>query len=65
MLKRSFWDGLAIGAAVGMIFGVLMLSRRKRMGPMERTKVLVGRTARQALRRAQGTIGRMAGRFAD
>ncbi|HHW18900.1 MAG TPA: hypothetical protein GXX30_08355 [Firmicutes bacterium] len=65
MKNKTFWDGLAMGGALGILVGALMLSRRMKMTPMTRTKMIVGRTARHALRRAQGTLGRMVGRFSD
>jgi len=65
MKNRSFWDGLVMGAAGGMFLGLLVLARRKEMTHMEKTRLVLGRTARRALRRAQGTLGRVAGRFSD
>jgi hypothetical protein len=66
MKDRTFWDGVAVGAAAGMIFGLAMLmGRRREVTPMERTKMVVGRTARQAMRRAHGAWNQMAGRFSD
>lgn len=64
MKNRTFWDGMAVGAAAGMFLGMAMLMRRRREAtPMERTKIVVGRTARQAMRRAQGAWSSMAGKF--
>lgn len=66
MKNRTFWDGMAVGAAAGMMLGMAMLMRRRREAtPMERTKVAMGRTARQAMRRAHGAWSHMAGRFSD
>ncbi|MGI6662484.1 MAG: hypothetical protein ACOX4B_03270 [Bacillota bacterium] len=66
MKNRSFWDGLAMGTAAGLMLGMVMLmSRRREPTPMERTRMVVGRTARQAVRRARGVIGDMAGKFSD
>ncbi|MGI6162537.1 MAG: hypothetical protein ACOYEQ_01220 [Bacillota bacterium] len=62
MRNRTFWDGLAMGAIAGMVLGLAMLSR-ERMTPMEETRMAMGRTARRAWRRAQGSVGRMVGRF--
>jgi hypothetical protein len=66
MKNRSFWDGMAVGAAAGLMFGMAMVMRRRREStPMERTRMVVGRTARQAMRRARGAWSDMAGRFSD
>ncbi|HHY17352.1 MAG TPA: hypothetical protein GX524_04690 [Firmicutes bacterium] len=62
MKNRTFWDGLAVGAIAGMVLGLAVLSR-ERMTPMEQTKMAMGRSARRAWRRAQGSVGRMVGRF--
>ncbi len=51
-----------MGAIAGMVLGLAMLSR-ERMTPMEETRMAMGRTARRAWRRAQGSVGRMVGRF--
>ncbi|HHY44461.1 MAG TPA: hypothetical protein GX512_01950 [Firmicutes bacterium] len=64
MKNRSFWDGLAMGTAAGLMLSMVMLmTRRREMSPMERTRMVVGRTARQAARRARGVLSDMAGRF--
>jgi adenine/guanine phosphoribosyltransferase-like PRPP-binding protein len=66
MKSRSFWDGMAMGAAAGLVLGVaILMSRRREPTPMERTRMVVGRTARQAVRRARGVLGDMAGKFSD
>lgn len=65
MMRRTFWDGLAMGAAAGMLFGVYLLSRRRSLTPMERTRMVIGRTAKRAVRHAQGTLNRVAQRFSD
>jgi adenine/guanine phosphoribosyltransferase-like PRPP-binding protein len=64
--NRSFWDGMAVGAAAGLMLGMAMVVRRRHEPtPMERTKMVVGRTTRQAIRRARGAWSNMAGRFSD
>lgn len=64
MRKPSFWDGLMMGAAFGVAMGSIFMSRR-RTGPIERTKMMVARTARRAMRKAHGTLSQMAGKFSD
>lgn len=63
--NRTFWDGLAMGAAAGMLFGVFLLSRRRSPTAMDKTRMVIGRTAKHAVRRAQGTLNRVAERFSD
>jgi len=46
-----------------MLSMVMLMTRRREMSPMERTRMVVGRTARQAARRARGVLSDMAGRF--
>lgn len=65
MKNRTFWDGMAVGAAAGMIGMAMVMMRRREATPMERTKMVVGRTARQAMKRARGAWNNMAGRFSD
>jgi hypothetical protein len=62
MKQRNFWDGLALGAIAGIILGSMMMAREP-MAPSERARMAVERRARRAWRRAQGSIGRIAGRF--
>lgn len=62
MRNRTFWDGLAMGAIAGIALGMVMLSR-ERMTPMDQTRMVLGRTARRVWGRAQGSVGRMVGRF--
>ncbi|HHY11472.1 MAG TPA: hypothetical protein GX529_02465 [Firmicutes bacterium] len=62
MKNRTFWDGLAMGAIAGVILGLVMMAREP-LTPMEEARMAMGRSARRAWRRAQGSIGRMAGRF--
>lgn len=59
---EEFWDGLALGAIAGIILGSMMMAREP-MTPSERARMAVERRARRAWRRAQGSIGRIAGRF--
>jgi len=60
MVSRNFWSGMVFGAAAGMALVALMREKRPQT-PMERTKVVMGRTAR----RAHGALRAVAGRFAD
>lgn len=62
MKQRTFWDGLALGAIGGVILGFMMMTKEP-MTPSERAKLAMERRARRAWRRAQGSIGRIAGRF--
>lgn len=64
MKNRTFWDGLAMGAIAGIVLSLVMFSR-ERMTPMEQSRMKMERTARRAWRRAQGSVGRMVGRFSD
>lgn len=61
---RKFWDGVAMGAAAGALISLLVLKRR-RPGPMEQTKMVMSRTAKRAMDKAQGTIGQLAGKISD
>ncbi|MGI6620687.1 MAG: hypothetical protein ACOX35_04450 [Bacillota bacterium] len=62
MKQRTFWDGLALGAIAGVVLGFMMMTKEP-MTPSERAKLAMERRARRAWRRAQGSIGRIAGRF--
>lgn len=62
-MNRSFWNGIAMGAALGMMVGLTVMSRRRELTPMEKTKAVMGRKARHAVRKAQGAWSEMAGRF--
>ena len=64
-MNRNFWNGIAMGAAAGVMVGLMMMARRNQPTAMERTRTVMGRTARRAMRRAQGALNQMAGRFSD
>jgi hypothetical protein len=65
MRQGSFWEGLMVGVAACALMGLMVMERRKSQTPMERTKRVVARTARRALKSAQGTISSVAGRLSD
>ncbi len=65
MKNRTFWDGMALGAGVGVMFGLAAMMFRRRQTPMERTRMIMGKSAQRMLRTAQGTLGRVANRFSD
>ncbi|MGI6642503.1 MAG: hypothetical protein ACOX3V_00570 [Bacillota bacterium] len=65
MRNRGFWDGMALGAGVGVAFGLVTMLLRRRRTPMERTRMIMGKGAKRILRSAQGTLGRVANRFSD
>lgn len=60
--ERTFWDGLAMGAAAGVLLGLALFGSRRDM-PMMHKRRMMEKTARAAWRRAQGTFSQMAGRF--
>ena len=62
-MNRNFWNGMAMGAAAGVMVGLMMMAKRSQSTPMERTRSVMGRTAKRAMRRAQGAWREMAGRF--
>jgi hypothetical protein len=62
--NRKFWDGVAMGAAAGALISLVLL-RRRRPGPMEQTKMVVSRTAKRAMGKAQNTLGQLAGKLSD
>jgi hypothetical protein len=64
-VNRNFWNGMAMGAAAGMMVGFMVMARRHQPTTMDRTKTVMGRTARHAMKRAQGAWTQMAGRFSD
>ena len=64
-MNRNFWHGMAMGVAAGMMVGLVVLARRNSATPMERTKMMMGRTARRAMKKAHGAMNQMAGRFSD
>jgi hypothetical protein len=64
-MNRSFWNGMAMGAAAGMMLGLMAMSWRREETPMERTKMVMGRTARRAMKKAHGALNQMAGRFSE
>lgn len=64
-MTRNFWHGMAMGVAAGAMVGFMVMSRRHEATPMERTKMMMGRTARRAMKRAHGAMNQMAGRFSD
>ncbi|MGE5579547.1 MAG: hypothetical protein ACM3WU_05805 [Bacillota bacterium] len=64
-MNRKFLSGMAMGAAAGMVFGLVMMSRRHQPTPMEHTRMVVGRSARHAMRKARNAWGQVAGRFSD
>lgn len=54
---------MVMGTAAGLMVGMMVMSKRREPTPMERTRMVVGRTARQAVRRARGVFGEMAGKL--
>ncbi|HHX10638.1 MAG TPA: hypothetical protein GX729_04655 [Firmicutes bacterium] len=62
MKQRTFWDGVALGAIAGVVLGFMVMTKEP-MTPSERTRMAMERRARRAWRRAQGSIGHIAGRF--
>jgi hypothetical protein len=54
-----------MGAAAGMMVGFMMMARRHQPTAMEQTRMVMGRSARHAMKRARGALGQMAGRFSD
>ncbi len=62
--NRGFWDGMALGAGVGVALGCAFMFRRRKT-LMELTKIMLGKSARRFLGRAQGTINKVANRFAQ
>ena len=64
-MNRKFFTGMAMGAAAGMMVGLMMMARRHQPTPMEQTRMVMGRSARHAMKKARGAWGRMAGRFSD
>jgi len=64
-VNRKFLSGMAMGAAAGMMFGMLMMSRRPQPTPMEYTRMVMGRSARHAMKKARNAWGHVAGRFSD
>lgn len=64
-MTRNFWQGMAMGAAAGMMVGFMVMARRHQASPMEQTKMMMGRTARRAMKKAHGAMNQMAGRFSD
>ena len=64
MRGRTFWGGLVLGAGAGMFLGHFVACRR-RQTPVERTKMMIGKSAHKVLKTAQGTLGRVADRLSD
>ncbi len=64
-MNRNFWNGMAMGAAAGVMVGFMVMARRHQPTPMEQTRMVMGRTARHAMKRARGAFTQMAGRFSD
>ncbi len=64
-MNRKFFSGMMMGAAAGMVVGLMMMTRRHQPTPMEHTRTVMGRSARQAMKRARGAWSNMAGRFSD
>ena len=64
-MNRKFFTGMAMGAAAGMMVGLMMMARRHQPTPMEQTRMVMGRSARHAMRKARGALSQMAGRFSD
>lgn len=60
--NRRFWDGMALGAGVGVALGCAFMFRRRKT-PMERTRMMLGKSAKRLLGSAQGTINKVADRF--
>ncbi len=63
MRGRTFWGGVVLGAGAGFFLGHLMVNRRQT--PMERTKMMIGKSAQKVLKTAQGTLGQVANRLSD
>lgn len=64
-MNRNFWNGMAMGAAAGVMIGFMVMSMRRPMTPMERTKMAMGRTAKRAMKKARYAMNGMADRFSD
>ncbi len=62
-MNSKFLNGIAMGAAAGILVGIIMMSRRHQPTPMEQTRMIMGRSAKHAMRRARGAWKEMAGRF--
>lgn len=66
MTKRTFWNGLLIGASLGLATGVAMFFRsamKPKPSPLEEAGEVVARRvrdARNSIRRAAVRAGRMA-----
>jgi hypothetical protein len=64
-MNRKFLSGMAMGAAAGMFMGAVLMSRRHQPTPMEHTRMVMGRSARHAMKKARKAWGQVAGRFSD
>lgn len=66
MTRKTFWNGILIGASIGLATGVAMFFRsamRPKPSPVEEAGAVVARRAREArnsLRRAAVRVGRVA-----
>ncbi|HHY34447.1 MAG TPA: hypothetical protein GX510_02230 [Firmicutes bacterium] len=66
MTRKTFWNGVLIGASIGLATGVALFFRsmmRPKPSAMEKAKTMVARRAREAretFRRAAATAGRVA-----
>lgn len=53
-MDRKFFSGMVMGAAAGMMVGLMMMTRRRQPTPMVHTRMIMGRSARHAMKKARG-----------